>query len=173
MAITAATSAFDSIVRGGPGASVFEDGKAACSSASTWLQGDFIYLDTSVHVLKRVAATGDAATLVGVADNSVTSGKLVGPYDGLTAVDAASVGPGFVGPKYGVISSKTLKTSDAFVIGGKVYLSNGGDTQTVTSTDPGGDLYVGIFVGPAAVASAAAGQQGQIKIIARYPGVSA
>lgn len=172
MAITAATAAYDAIVRRGPGKSVFEDGKAATTSSSTWLQGDLICLDTSGHYLRRVAATGDYSTFVGIADNSVTSGKLAGPYDGLTAVDAVTSGPGFCGPKYGVVASLKLKTSDAFNIGDKVYLCNGSDTQTVTSTDPGSSDYIGIFQGPANVASAAAGQRGHILVVAQYPAIS-
>lgn len=172
MAISASSGAYDSIVRGGPGKSVFEDGKAAVSSASTWNQGDFLYLDTTAHVMKSVTATGNAATILGVADCSVTAGKLVGPYDGLTAVNASSQSPGFTGPKYGVVSNKTLKTADAFNIGDKVYLADGLDAQSVSSTDPGDHNYVGIFQGPSTVASAAAGQQGQILIISAYPAVS-
>lgn len=168
MAITAATSSVDRIIRGGPGKSIFDDGKAAISSSSSWYQGDLICFDTSAHILRVVAATGDAVTFVGIADNQVISGQLSGPYDGLTAVNAAQVTPGFTGPKYGVSAQMILKTSDAFVMGAKVYLCNV-DSQTVSSVDPGDANHVGIFVGPSAVASAAAGQQGAILIGCRYP----
>lgn len=172
MAITASTSAVDAIVRGGPGKSIFEDGKAAVDSSSTWKQGDLLKFDTSAHALRIVSSTADAATFVGIADNSVTSGKLVGPYDGLTQVDTAQVSPGFVGPKYGVTARLTLKTGDAFNIGSLVYLTDGGDSQTVTSTDPGSTDHIGVFVGLTAVASAVAGQTGDILIGARFPNPS-
>lgn len=172
MAIIVSTTSVDAIVLGGPGKSVFEDGKAASGATSTWLQGDLICLDTSTHVLRRVAATADSATFVGVSDNVVTAGKLAGPYDGLTAVDASQKSPGFVGPKYGVVAAMTLKTSDAFNIGDKVYLADTLNCQTVSVTDPGDHNYVGIFQGPSAVASATAGQTGNILINSVYPAVS-
>lgn len=168
MAITAATAGADRIVRADTGQTLFDDIKSVVSSSVSWKQGDLLAFDTSAHVLKLVAATSDAVTFCGIADNYVTSGKLVGPYDGLTPVDAAQSGPSAIGPKYGVVASLKLHTGDAFNPGDKVYLSNGDDSQTVTSTDPGGSNYIGVFVG-AAVSSAASGQQGNIKIGARYP----
>lgn len=166
MAITASTLSVDNIVRGGPGKSLFEDGKTMAGT-NTWNQGDILCLDSSSHTIRVVAATGDAVTLLGVADNNVISGKLVGPYTGLTQVNAAQVSPGFVGPKYGITVRLKLHTGDAFVLGCKVYLSDGDDCQTVTSTAPDTN-YVGIFQG-AAVASAAAGQLGDVLLGARYP----
>lgn len=166
MAITAAAASVDRIVRGDTGQTLFQSGKSAVSSSSTWKQGDLIAFLSGI--LNKVSATGNAVTFCGIADNAVTSGKLVGPYDGLTAVDAAQVTPDFVGPKYGVVARLVLKTSDAFAVGAKVYLADGLTTQTVTSSDPGDGNYIGIFVG-ATVASAAAGQQGDVLIGARYP----
>ncbi len=76
------------------------------------------------------------------------------------------------GPQYGSASLCTLKTSDAFLPGVKVYLVDGADTQTVSVTDPGASghtgNYVGLYDGPA-IASAAAGQVGPVKIGCRYP----
>lgn len=168
MAITAATVFSDNIIRKGPGKTVFEDAKPAVTSSSTWLQGEILCFDTGSHIIRRVAATADAATLLGVADDSVTSGKLAGPYDGLTAVDAAQVSAGIVGPKYGVEASLKLKTADAFNVGDKVYLADTLDTMTVSSTDPGDHNHIGVFVG-VTVASAAAGQKGAVLVGARYP----
>lgn len=168
MAITAATSSSNNIVRKGPGKTIFEEAKPVVSASSTWLQGEILCFDTSSHIIRRVAATGDAATLLGVADNVVTSGKLAGPYDGLTAVDAAQVSPGIVGPKYGVEVSLVLKTADAINPGDKVYLADGLSTQTVSVTDPGDHNHVGIYLG-AAIASAAAGQLITVLLGARYP----
>lgn len=167
MSISAASASYPgNILRGSPGSTMFESGKAVSSSASNWLQGEFVYLDTSNHILNRVSATGNAATIMGMADNVVTAGKLAGPYDGLTAVDAAQVSPDFTGPRIGVIGQPKLKTSDAFHPGDKVYLSDGGDSMTVTSTDPGDGNYVGIYVG-ATVASAASGARGPVRVGAR------
>ncbi len=53
MSITAKGSNFPgAIIQGGPGKSVFESGKSVSSTASNWNQGDFVYLDTSAHVLR-------------------------------------------------------------------------------------------------------------------------
>ncbi len=175
MAITSSPGNFDAIVRSGPGSSVFEDGKAAVSqvAACTWNQGDLICLDTTNHYLRPVASTADAASVVGLSDNQVVSGQLASPYQGLTAVNAAQSGPGFVGPKYGVVASMKLKTGDAFVIGGLVYVADTFDCQTVSSVDSLGSGYaVGVFQGPSAVASAAPGQRAQILIMARFPAVA-
>jgi predicted RecA/RadA family phage recombinase len=167
MSITAATASYPAnIFQGSPGKTLFESGKSVSSSASNWVQGDFVYLDTGNHILNRVSSTGNAATIMGVADNVVTAGKLAGPYDGLTAVDASQVTPEFTGARYGVVSQPKLKASDAFHPGDKVYLSDGGDTQTVTSSDPGDGNYVGIYVG-VTVASAASGQRGFIRVGSR------
>lgn len=168
MAITASTSGYDSIVKCGPGKTLFEEALPFVSSSITWYQGDMLCYDTSAHTLRVVAATSDAATIVGVADNTVISGQLNSPYAGLTAVNAAQTSPGIAGPKYGVVATPVLKTSDAFAPGVKVYLVNGGNTQTVSSTDPGDGNYIGIYVG-ANVASATAGQKGQVLVGARYP----
>lgn len=171
MAISAFGSNQDRIIKSqvDNGRSLFDSGKYAVDASSTWNQGDLIMFNTSVHALRRVTATGDGATFVGIADNVVTAGKLAGPYDGLTAVSAAQVSPQFVGPKFGVVASLVLKTSDAFNIGSKVFLDDGGNSQQVTVTDPSDGNYIGIFVGPAAIASATAGQTGFILIGARYP----
>lgn len=168
MAISAATVGKDNIVRKGPGRTIFEELKPLVSASSTWLQGELLCFDTSSHIVRRVAATGDAATLLGVSDNAVTSGKLAGPYDGLTAVDAAQVSAGIVGPKFGVEVQLKANTGDAFTAGCKVYLIDATDTMTVSVTDPSDHNYVGVYVGPA-ISSAAAGQLITVLVGARYP----
>jgi hypothetical protein len=99
----------------------------------------------------------------------VTNGQLNSQYQGLTPVNAAQSGPGYVGPKYAVIASVKLHTADAFNIGSLVYLSNGDDCQTVTATQPGSAPFVGTFQGPAAVASATAGQRAFVLLNTNYP----
>jgi hypothetical protein len=167
MAITQAQSA-DRLTRRGPGRTLFESGKSAVTlgaAACTWGQGVLLCLDAATFLLRPVAATADAATLAGLSDNVVNSGKLQGPYDGLTAVDAASQGPDFSGPKIGVTGTLTLKTGDAFTPGCKVYLADGLDSATVSVTDPGDHNYVGLYSGPAV--TAAAGATGPIFVGAR------
>jgi len=170
MAISAATSSVDRIIRSkaNNGKSLFEDGKAGVSSSSTWYQGDLICYDTSSHILRVVASTADAANVVGIADNQVSSGKLYSPYAGLTNVDAAQVSPGFVGPKYGVVASMKLHTGDTLAFGQKVYLSDGDDTQTVGASAVGS--VIGMYVG-SGITSAPAGSQVPVLIYANYPAV--
>src|SRR5271166_5523247 len=172
MSISASTMASDNIIRdsSNPGRSIFEDGKAATTTAvGTWNQGDLIAFDVGQLSLRAVTATGDAVTFVGVADNSVTLGQLNSPYQGLTPVNAAQVTPGFVGPMYSVSARLNIHLGDSLNIGQKVYLSNGDTAQYVTATDPGDHNYVGIFVGLKPIVSAVAGQNGDILIGARYP----
>lgn len=165
MAITSAGVALNRIFRSDARKSFFENAKAAISTAISWNQGDLLYLDTSAHLIKVVASTANAATFLGIADNTLISGKLQGPYTGLTAVNAAEAIFSVTGPVFGVEATLKLKASDAFVTGGKVYLVEGGDTQTVTSTDPGGDLFIGFFQD--AATTAAAGDQGTILLCGR------
>lgn len=167
MAISAATTSVDRILVSVDPRSVFENAKALLSSAVNIKQGDLVALDTTSHLLKTVTATTDAPNFLGIADVAISGGKAVGPYDGLTAVNAAQAIVALHGPVYGVIASLKLKAADAFVPGGKVYLADGQDSQTVSSVDPGTADPIGIFQ-DAAVASAVAGQTAGILIGQRY-----
>ena len=160
-----ATTARNNIVREVAPKSLFESAKAVLSSTNDWNQGDLLAFDTTNHVLYAVAATADAAYLCGVAAQSVVDGKVVSPYQG-TAVDASVARADIKGPVFGVIASLVLKTGDAFNPGDKVYLTTT-DAQTITSTDPGDHLQIGIFQGKA-VSSASAGQYGEVLVGARY-----
>lgn len=164
MAISASTTATNRVFREVRVSSLFMSAKNAISSAVSWNQGDLLYLDTSAHLIKVVAATGNAATILGVAVNTVISGKLQGPYAGLTAVNAAEAIADLAGPVFGVEALMILNTGDAFVTGGKVYLCNA-TAQTVSSTDPSDANFIGYFTG--AATTAAAGQQGTVFLIAR------
>jgi hypothetical protein len=154
MAITASTSAKNRVYRSDARKSFFEDAQSVVSSAVTWYQGDLLYFDDATNLIKVVAATGNAATFLGIADNTVSAGKLVGPYAGLTAVNAAEAISALVGPSFGVEALMKLKSGDVFAPGDKVYLTEGGDSQTVTSTDPGGDLFIGQYQGATVTATA-------------------
>jgi len=165
MAISASSGSVNRILISVGPKSVFENALAVLSTSVTFNQGDLICLDETNHVLKAVAATGDAATILGIADVAVSSGKAVGPYDGLTAVNAAQALAPVKGPVYGVVATMKLKSGDAFVPGGKCYLADGQDCQTVSSVDPGDGLYIGRFQGAAVTASS--GSQGPVLLIQR------
>jgi hypothetical protein len=158
------STAKNNIVRLVAPKSLFESAYGVLSSSVTYNQGDFLALDTVNHVLKA-AGTADIDNLLGIARQSILNGVAPNPYQG-TAVDASQAIADVAGPVYGVTAFMVLNTGDAFNMGDKVYLT--GDPQTVTSTDPGSGKACGIFDGPVAVASAAAGQTGDILIGARY-----
>jgi len=162
-----ATTAYNNIKRNVAGKSVFESALNVISSSTTFNQGDQLYLDTSTHTIKPVAADGNNATYLGVAPVSVSNGKLVSPYQG-TAVDAAQAIGDIPGPVHGVIAELTLNTGDAFQPGAVVYAIGSVDAQTVSSSsNTGARVATGIYQGPA-VASAAAGQKGLVLVGCAY-----
>ena len=135
-----ATTKKNNIVRGGAQArSVFPSALNLISSAISFNQGDLCYLDTTNHLIKPLDSDAHAAYALGVAVNTIVSGKLVSAYQG-TAVDAAQAIEDVSGPVYDVIANFKLKSGDSFVAGQAVYY--GGDAQTVSST---GTNVVGIF----------------------------
>lgn len=164
-----ATTPANRIVRQGPGKSLFEDCSQVVGTAS-WNQGDLICIDSSTHLLRAVSGQTDAVSICGIADNTIVSGKLSGPYDGLAGNNAAAGGPQFAGPKYGVVASMKLLSGDAFVHGQPVYLTTAGDAQTVTITAPSTNDPIGIYQGPSLTAGSAS--VGPVLIGSRYPNVA-
>ena len=128
--------------------SMFEDALNLISSAISWNQGDLLYLDTTAHLLKPLDSDAHAASVCGIARQSIVSGKLYPVYQG-TQVDAAGAIESVAGPQVGVIASLKLKSGDAFVPGAAVYF--GGDAQTVSVT---GTYIVGYFQDAAITANA-------------------
>ena len=156
----------NNIVRSVAPKSIFESAKAVVTSAVTFNQGDLIAFDTVNYRLKAVTADTDAPNFLGVARQTIVSGVVKSPYQG-TAVDAAAAIDDITGPVYGVVASLILKTGDAFTPGCKVYLT--ADAQTVTVTDPGTHDPIGVYQGKN-VASATAGQKGEILVGSRFGG---
>jgi len=142
------TIAKNRIVRQVAPISLFEEAQALVSSAIDWNQGDLIYLDTVANLLKPLGSDANAATICGIARQTIVAGKPKAVYQG-TQVDAAAAIEGVAGPQAGVIAKMKLKSGDAFVPGGAVYY--GGDAQTVSST---GTNVVGIFQDAAITAGA-------------------
>src|SRR5881394_728296 len=106
MSISAAPSAVDRFYRQDDLKFMLESAKPFLSTAVSFNQGDLMYLDTSAHLIKRVAASANAATFLGVAVVSVASGQLVGPYTGLTPVTPAI--QDCSGPAYGITATMKL-----------------------------------------------------------------
>lgn len=134
-----ATSSQNRIVRSPRPGSIFESALKLISSSSSWNQGDLIYLDTTAHILNAVTSDTTGATCMGIARQTIVSGKLVQPY--VTAVDASQAIEDVAGPQYGVIASMKLKSGDVFVPGQSVYASSV-DAQTVSAS---GTNAIGIF----------------------------
>lgn len=160
----------NNIVRSVAPKSLFESAFPVLSTAVTYNQGDIIAFDTSSKILKPFSATGDAANILGVARQTLVSGKAASPYQG-TAVDAAQGISDVAGPVYGVVASLVLTTGDTVTPGAKVYAS-AVDPQTVTATDNASGAFLGLYQGRG-VTSAASGTQIPVLIGARYnlPGI--
>lgn len=151
------TIAKNRIVRSISPNSLFEEAKALISSAISWNQGDLLYLDTATSLIKPLDSDAHAANILGIARQSISSGKPISPYQG-TAVDAAQAIESIAGPQYGVIAKMLLKSGDSFVPGASVYY--GGDAQTVSAT---GTNAVGIYQGAALTASS--GSEGEVALL--------
>lgn len=132
---------------------------------STWNQGDFLDWDTTNNCVIRTGATGDGTHFLGIAANSVSLGKIVGPYPGLTDVVE---GTGSVqGPEYGDVHTVKGKSGDTFTDGCLVYPSQGaGQTREVTST-AGALKAIGLYQG--ATVTAGASTEVECLIGARHP----
>lgn len=164
-----ATTPNNNIVRSVAPDCKFESAKALISSSSAWNQGDLLFLDTTAHLIKPVAADAtDAVSVLGVARQTISSGKVVSPYQG-TAVDAAAAIEDIAGPVFGVVAKMQLKSGDTFNPGAKVYLVDGAagaNAQSVTSVDPGSHVSVGAYQD--AVVTAGASSFGNIYIVCNY-----
>ena len=126
-----------------------------------------VFDDTNKLVVPTTGDPGDGALFLGISPVTIVNGNLKSPYQG-TAVDASEKNTGSVGPFYGVTAKLILETGDNFVKGGLVYLS-ATDPQNVQVTANG--TAIGIFVDNT-VASAAAGQEGLVKLTSNFRSMS-
>jgi hypothetical protein len=143
------------IVRSVRPSSLFESAAAVISSAVSFNQGDLLFFDDTNNLIKPVTADADGATFCGIARVTISSGKLLSPYQG-TAVDAAVSSVDIPGPQFGVIAKVKLKVADVFNPGDLVY-ATAVDAQTVSSA---GVNSIGVFQGKAI--TAAAGDEGEV-----------
>ena len=140
---------------------VFPDASAIVDATVSYNQGDLLALDSGL--LKAVAADADGATILGIAPQTVVSGKPKAVYSG-TAVDAAQAIEALSGPVYGVVVKMKLKVGDSFTAGGSVYAC-AVDAQTVSSA---GTNVIGVFQGPGI--TAVSGSEGLVMLGAKTPG---
>lgn len=139
------------------------DAKPVVSSAVNFAQGDILILDTSTALLRAPTAEAECSAFIGLAAIDVVSGKPASPYS--TAVDAAAAIPALDGPLYGNTFNMVAKTGDAFTPGCKVYAHIATGSRGVSVS---GTKAIGIYQGKA-IASAAAGQEIECLIGARFP----
>lgn len=156
-------AAINNIVRSVSPKTIFPDATKVISSAVSYNQGDLLIFNTSTKLIAAAAAESDGSTFLGVATETVVSGKLASPY--VTPVDASAAVTSVPGPQYGVVALLTLKTGDALLPGGLVYLNPAGGTQHVQAS---GTKSVGVYQG-STIASASAGQQIEVLLGCRYP----
>lgn len=147
-----ATKARNTIVRQVAPNSAIADLTNFVSSACTWNQGDILFYDTATNLVKPVASDANGATCMGVAVNTVISGKPAPVYQG-TAVDAAVSAQSLAGPVFGCEVKLKLKTGDSFTPGAAIYATSV-DAQTVSVS---GTNAIGFYVGPAVTGAGADG----------------
>jgi len=143
--------------------SLFPSALAVIDSTVSYNQGDLLVFDTTTKVIKVAAAEADGATFLGVATETVVSGKMKKPYS--TDVDSSSAISDVAGPAYGVVAELIAKTGIALAPGDSIYLDPATGAQGVTIT---GTKVVGIYQGKT-VASTVAGQKILVAVGARFP----
>lgn len=141
--------------------SLFPEASVVVDSTVSYNQGDLLALVSG----KLAAVTGDAdgASILGIAPQTVVSGKPKSAYTG-TAVDAAQAIEALSGPVYGVVAKLKLKVGDSFTPGCLIYCSSV-DAQTVSVT---GTNAIGLFQG--AAVTGAAGVEGPVLLGAASTG---
>jgi hypothetical protein len=135
------------------------------SSAVTFNQGDYLIFDPVNSLVRAATAEAEAASGLGIAALSISSGQPISPYQG-TAVDAAQAAPAMNGPLYGDSALMVLKTGSTLALGAPVYLDIATGNQGVAAS---GTKAIGVYVGQSAITSSAAGLQVEVLIGARYP----
>jgi len=138
------------IVRSVAPKSEFESAINVINSSLSFNQGDLLVFDATNHVLKIPAAETEGVTFVGIAECSISNGKLLTPY--VTDVDASQAIADVPGPKYGVVAKLGLHAGDSLNPGDPVYLSPSDGTYFVSAT---GTKAIGIYQGSAIVSAAA------------------
>lgn len=151
------------IVRSVAPKSVLPDARIAVDSTVSYNQGDLLAIKS--NKLSLLASEGDGQYFVGIADQTVVSGKVQSPYSG-TAVDAAQALPQVAGPVYGVVAKLMSKTGEAWTVGCSAYADPSTNDYAVAAT---GTKAIGIYQG-AAVASAAAGSYVEVLLGCRFVG---
>lgn len=161
-------SAKNTIVREVGRKSLFESAINVISSAVSINQGDLVVFDDTNNILKLPSAETEGSTFLGVMTVSIASGKLIGPYTGISDSVSTSAINDVPGPAYGVIAKAVAKTGIALAPGDSIYLDPATGTRGVTNT---GTKAIGIYQGPV-IASSVAGQEIEVLFGCRHNGDS-
>lgn len=147
--------------------SLFPDAGALINSTISFEQGDFLYLDTTNNLIKKLTVETQSATFLGIAPVTIVLGKYPAAY--VTDVDASLKAGAIPGPQYGSTFRCKLKAGDVLAPGKLVYAdpATGGNGVTVTA----GTEAVGIYQGRS-VTGAVGGTDIEVLIMQCYvPGV--
>ena len=145
--------------------SLFDNCSALVDSTISYKQGDLLVLDTVANLIKPVAAGELGEAFLGISRQTIVNGKPLTPY--VTDVDASQAVPSLVGPVEGVVAKLVLKTGDALLAGGKVYVNGVAGAYHVTSTQALGAVAIGYYQG-ATIAAASDGQEIAVLLKSNY-----
>lgn len=124
--------------------SVFESAQNVIDSTVSYNQGDLLVFDDTNNLVAKASAEADGATFLGIATETIVSGKLKRPVS--TDVDASAAISDVPGPMFGVVAKLALKTGDSLSPGDLVYLYPTGGSYHIQAS---GTKAVGVYQGSA------------------------
>lgn len=145
--------------------SIFVDIKGKLAATADIAQGDLVIWNDTLNQVVLPAAEADGATFLGVMAISVQDGVPVGPYTGLTDVNAAVAQGAILGPQFGDVYACVLKNGDSLAPGDLVYLDPATGTRGVQAA---GTKAIGIYQGAAITGDGV--KEIEVLIGARHPG---
>lgn len=140
--------------------SIFPNAEALIDDTISFTQGDLLCIDTTTHLIRRLAADTDAATLLGVAPVTIVNGRYQQSY--VTAVDASLKAGAIPGPQYGSTYNLVLKSGEVLVAGQLVYPDPSNLANGVVAAGGMGIKPVGVYQGAGITATAAT----QVEVLA-------
>lgn len=145
---------------------IISDIRGKLASTAEIAQGDLVVWDDTNNRVILPAAEAEGATFLGVMAISVQDGVPVGPYTGLTDVDAAVAQGAIQGPQFGDVHAVILKTGDTVAPGDLVYLDPATGSRGVAAT---GTKAIGVYQGAGSVTGDGV-KEIEVLIGARFPG---
>jgi hypothetical protein len=144
----------------------FPEALKVVSSSSNWMNGDLLAWDATNKIINSAfSLTDNGAQILGVAVQSVTSGVVNDPYQGLTDVTPAA--SAIAGPEYGDVVQLIGKSGDTFTPGCYVYPDYTGSLTNQVSSTSGSLHAIGIYQG--AQVTTGASQYIEVLMGCRFP----